>query len=260
MSSKRKESGIIVMQEKLAADIYSMWIQTEKIAGQAVPGQFISMYTGDGAKLLPRPISLCEIDRVKNQLRVVYRVTGAQTGTSLFSAKKAGERIEILGPLGNGFPIQAAESKRALLIGGGIGVPPMLELAKQLPGHKEMVMGYSDASFLTREFKSQGTLYIATENGREGTRGNVLSAIEEKNIEADVIYACGPGPMLRAVKEYAQKKNIVCYVSMEERMACGVGACLACVCPSKEKDSHSNVHNKRVCMDGPVFLSREVDI
>lgn len=260
MSSKRKESALILSQEKLGTDIYSMWLQTEKIAGQALPGQFISMYTGDGAKLLPRPISLCETDRGNNRLRIVYRVTGQGTGTSMFAAMKAGERMDILGPLGNGFPLEAARHKKALLIGGGIGVPPMLELAKQLPGDRRMVMGYRDESFLTEEFKRQGPLSIATESGREGTRGTVLAAIACEGIEADIIYACGPVPMLKAVGEYAREKNIVCYVSMEERMACGIGACLACVCPSRETDSHSNVRNKRVCKDGPVFLSTEVDI
>ena len=92
------------------------------------------------------------------------------------------------------------------------------------------------------------------------TKGNVLDAVREQGIEADVIYACGPKPMLRAIKAYAEEKGIECYLSMEERMACGIGACLACVCQSKEKDEHSQVHNKRVCKDGPVFLSTEVEL
>ena len=260
MYNKQKQSALIVSQQCIAADIYSMWIQTEKIASLAVPGQFISMYTKDGSKLLPRPISLCEIEKEKKQIRVVYRVTGDGTGTQQFSKLSKGDRIDILGPLGNGFPVDEAAGRKAVLIGGGIGVPPMLELAKQMPGEKVMVMGYRDEQFLTEEFKRQGRLYIATENGSAGTKGNVMDAIAENALTAEIIYACGPSPMLRAIKQYAEENNIVCYVSMEERMACGIGACLACVCQSKEIDGHSHVHNKRVCKDGPVFLSTEVEI
>lgn len=260
MSNKRKESAMIVSQECIAADIYSMWIQTEEIASLAVPGQFISMYTKDGSKLLPRPISLCEIDRDKKLIRVVYRVTGEGTGTEQFSEMKKGDWIDILGPLGNGFPLEAALGKRAMLIGGGIGVPPMLELAKQLATKKVLVMGYRDEQFLADEFADCGDFYIATEDGSAGTRGNVMDAIAENALTAEIIYACGPSPMLRAIKRYAEEKNIVCYISMEEKMACGIGACLACVCQSREIDGHSYVHNKRVCKDGPVFLSTEVEI
>ncbi|WP_346909377.1 dihydroorotate dehydrogenase electron transfer subunit [Faecalicatena orotica] len=260
MSNKRKESAMIVSQEYIGADIYSMWIQTEEIASLAVPGQFISMYTKDGSKLLPRPISLCEIDRDRKLIRVVYRVTGEGTGTEQFSELIKGDWIDILGPLGNGFPLDKAEGKKAMLIGGGIGVPPMLELAKQLDTEKVLVMGYRDEQFLADEFSICGNFYVATEDGSAGTKGNVMDAIVANDLSADIIYACGPAPMLRAIKQYAEEKNIVCYVSMEERMACGIGACLACVCKSKEIDSHSHVHNKRVCKDGPVFLSTEVEI
>ncbi|HAX53149.1 dihydroorotate dehydrogenase electron transfer subunit [Muricomes intestini] len=267
MSGRRKESAVIISQEGIALDIYSMWIHTEKIAESAVPGQFISMYTKDGSKLLPRPISLCEIDRQKSGIRVVYRVTGTGTGTEQFAKLLSGDTIDILGPLGNGFPLDVTENTgkntkdcRAMLIGGGIGVPPMLELAKQLNTEKIMVMGYRDQQFLRTEFQKQGSLYIATEDGSAGTKGNVMDAIEENGLSADIIYACGPAPMLHAIKRYAEEKSIVCYISMEEKMACGIGTCLACVCQSKEIDGHSHVHNKRVCKDGPVFLSTEVEI
>ena len=101
---------------------------------------------------------------------------------------------------------------------------------------------------------------IATEDGSLETKGNVLDAIREKNLTADVIYSCGPTPMLRALKAYAAEQNMKCYVSMEERMACGIGACLACVCKSTEKDGHTNVNNKRICKEGPVFDAREVEL
>lgn len=260
MSDKRREFAEVISQEMVAENIYSMWIQTDEIASLAVPGQFISIYTGDGTKLLPRPISLCEIDGVQGRLRIVYRVTGENTGTEQFAGLKPGDRIEILGPLGNGFPLEAGKGKKAFLMGGGIGVPPILELAKQLDAQKQIVIGYRDEQFLAEEFKENGDLYISTEDGSAGTKGNVMDVIKENGLDAEIIYACGPTPMLRAIKQYAEEKGIECYISMEERMACGIGACLACVCQSKEKDHHSNVNNKRICKDGPVFLATEVEI
>ena len=113
--------------------------------------------------------------------------------------------------------------------------------------------------FLQDEFASSSSVYNATEDGNSGTKGTVIDAIKENNLDADIIYACGPTPMLRAIKEYAAEQNIECWISMEERMACGIGACLACVCKSKEKDAHSNVKNKRICKEGPVFLAQEVE-
>ena len=256
MEKREKERAVVVSQEKIAADIYSLWLRAEA-AVTAKAGQFISMYTNDSGKLLPRPISICEIDKENKQLRVVYRVTGENTGTEQFSKLVAGDEIEILGPLGNGFPLK---EKKAFLIGGGIGIPPMLELAKQLNAEKQIVVGYRDELFLTKELSENGTVYVATEDGSAGTKGNVLDAIRENGLTADIIYACGPTPMLRALKTYAEENDIECYISMEERMACGIGACLACVCKSKEKDYHTNVHNKRICKDGPVFLATEVDL
>ena len=260
MSRKSKESLKIVSQEEIGKDIYSLWLQADHMAEEARPGQFLSLYTRDGAKLLPRPISICEIDKENKRLRLVYRVTGKNTGTEAFSRLHQGIAIETLGPLGNGFPLQEAEGKKVFLIGGGIGIPPMLETAKQLKGQKTAVLGYRDELFLKDEFEKYADVYVATEDGSAGTKGNVLDAIRENMLEADVIFACGPKPMLRALKEYALEKNIPCWISMEERMACGIGACLACVCQSKDIDAHSQVHNKRVCKDGPVFLSTEVEL
>ena len=125
----------------------------------------------------------------------------------------------------------------------------------------QAVMGYRDAdNFLKEEFEKYCDLAIATEDGSVGTKGNVLNAIEDQKITGEVIYACGPKPMLRALKEYALSHDMECYVSMEERMACGIGACLACVCKSKDKDHHTNVNNKRICKDGPVFNAKEVEL
>ncbi|MCI5650182.1 MAG: dihydroorotate dehydrogenase electron transfer subunit [Fusicatenibacter sp.] len=255
---KRKECCTVVSQECIAKGIYSMWIAAEMIAGEAKAGQFISLFSRDGSRLLPRPISLCEIDRVQGRLRIVYRVAGA--GTEEFSHLASGDRIEVLGPLGNGFPLEEVKGKRVMLMGGGIGVPPMLETARELTGEKLIVCGYRDELFLTEEFSKAGELYVATEDGSAGVKGNVMDAVHTYALDADAIFACGPAPMLRAIKAYGLEKGIPCWISMEEKMACGVGACLACVCKSTEVDDHSHVHNKRICKDGPVFKSTEIEL
>ena len=257
--AKVKIKSTVAEQKKLAEGIYSMWLQAEEIAVQAKPGQFISVYSNDKSRVLPRPISICEIDREQGKLRIVYRVVGK--GTEEFSKALAGDTFEILGPLGNGFPLEKAKGKRVLMVGGGIGVPPMLQTAKEAEAEAVIVSGYRNNDlFLKEELENAGSLYIATEDGSVGTKGNVLDAIRENDIQADVMFACGPTPMLRALKQYAEEKNMPCWISMEEKMACGIGACLACVCQSKDVDAHSHVHNKRICKDGPVFLSTEVEL
>ncbi len=250
-----KETAVVYSQEQLAPEIYSMWITTN-MAKEARPGQFITVYSKDGSRLLPRPISICEADGEEGRLRIVYRIAGA--GTEEFSSYVSGDPIDVMGPLGNGFP---QEGENVFLIGGGIGIPPMLELAKQLNCEKQIILGYRDENlFLRDEFEAYGEVFVATEDGSAGTKGNVLDAIRAHGLTADVMYACGPTPMLRALKAYAEEKGIRCYISLEEKMACGIGACLACVCRTKEVDPHSNVHNKRICKDGPVFLAGEVDL
>ena len=257
--AKLKMKSTVIEQKMIADGICSMWLDAKEVAVQAKPGQFISVYSNDKSRVLPRPISICEIDREKGTLRIVYRVVGK--GTEEFSKAEAGDSFEILGPLGNGFPIEEAKGKKVLMIGGGIGVPPMLQTAKEIEGEAISVSGYRNQDlFLKEELESAGTLFIATEDGSVGTKGNVVDAIRENQIEADMMFACGPKPMLRALKNYALEKGIPCWISMEEKMACGVGACLACVCQSKDVDSHSHVHNKRICKDGPVFLSTEVEL
>lgn len=252
---KIKETAVILSQKKISDDIFSMWINTT-IAREAKPGQFISVYTNDDARLLPRPISICEVNEQKTALRIVYRIAGK--GTKEFSAYRGGESISILGPLGNGFPLK---NEKAILIGGGIGIPPMLQLAKELECDKTIVVGYRNSeTFLDKDLECYGKVVIATEDGSIGTKGNVIDAIKEQGIEGNVIYSCGPIPMLKGVKSYAMEKGITAYISMEERMACGVGACLGCVCKSTEKDDHSKVNNKRVCADGPVFNAEDIDL
>lgn len=252
---KLKMTAKVVSQETLATDVYSLVLEAPDIAAQAIAGQFVSVYTHDGSKMLPRPISLCGIDREAGTLRLVYRVVGF--GTKEFSQFTAGDIVDILGPLGNGF---MKSDKKAILIGGGIGIPPMLQLAKELDCEKSVVLGYRDEIFLNEEFEPYAQVYMSSEDGQHGVKGNVIDAIKEYGVDGAVIYACGPTPMLRGIKTYAMEKGIECQISMEEKMACGVGACLACVCKTKDIDEHSQVHNRRICKDGPVFYAEEVEL
>lgn len=252
------ENGVIVKEGMIAGGIYEMYIETQA-AKDAKPGQFVMVYPKDGSRILPRPISICEAIG-KKVLRLVYRAQGA--GTKEFATYQEGDVVRVLGPVGNGFPIDKAVGKKVVYMGGGIGVPPILELSKRCKAlEATTIVGYrSDELFLKEDFEKHAKVVVATEDGSFGVKGNVLDAIREKNIECDIIYACGPMPMLRAIKKYAEEKNITAYISLEERMACGVGACLGCVCKTVNKDEHSHVNNARVCTEGPVFDAREVEI
>lgn len=248
-----KERAVIVSQKCIGTDIYDMVLSFPRGAKEAKPGQFIAMYCEDGTKLLPRPISICGIDEEKGTLRVVYRIAGA--GTRLFSEMREGDSLEVLGPLGNGFTMK---EEKAIIVGGGIGIPPMLELDKQLSCEKTVVLGYRDELFLKDEFESYADVVVATEDGSCGTKGTVIDAIKEAGVDGKVIYACGPMPMLKALAEYAEAHDMEAQISLEERMACGIGACLGCICKTKKKDHHTNVNNQRICKDGPVFDAKEV--
>ena len=258
---KYREQAAVLNIEEIGKDIFSLVLQTRLIAKEAVPGQFVSVYSNDKSRLLPRPISICEADEESGCLRLVFRIAGE--GTREFSRLETGDKVDLVGPLGNGFPAERAEGRRVWLIGGGIGIPPMLQLDHDL---EEMgaasgvtaILGYRDEQFLLEDFSCD--CVIATEDGSAGTKGNVLDAIRENDLKADVIYACGPTPMLRALKEYSLKEGIECWLSLEEKMACGIGACLSCVCGSTEKDEHSQVNNKRICTEGPVFLSTDIEL
>ena len=254
---KKKHTAVVISQTMLADGIYDLRLKPD-LAAQAACGQFVAVYPKDKSTLLPRPISICEAG--EDMLRLVYRVAGK--GTAEFSDLKAGDTVDVLGVLGNGFPAEkAAEGMTAFLMGGGIGVPPILELSKALNCDKKIIVGYRDSqTFLKEDFEKYGDVIVATEDGSVGTKGNVMDAIAANGLKADIIFACGPMPMLRAIKQYAEKEGIPAYISLEERMACGVGACLGCVCKTKEVDHHSHVNNARICTDGPVFEAREVDI
>ena len=259
---KHQENATVVSQKQIGDGIFDLTLEANAIANEAVAGQFVSVYSNDPSKLLPRPISLCGFDKEKGTIRLVYRVTGEGTGTEEFSRLKVGDTIRLIGPLGNGFTV--IPGKKAFLVGGGIGVPPMLQLAKEINkiqvAPMQVIMVYRDENtFLLDEFKEEAQCFVSSDNGAVGTKGTVVDAIKENMLEAEVIYACGPMPMLRALKEYAEANQMECFVSMEERMACGIGACLACVCNSKDKDEHTNVNNKRICKEGPVFNAKDIE-
>lgn len=258
MAQKKKVTVTVVSQKQIAAQVYDLWLETE-LTEDAHAGQFVAVYPHSAATLLPRPISICEVDRDRGRMRLVYRVAGK--GTAEFSACRMGDTLDILGVLGNGFPLEKAAGKKVFLMGGGIGIPPMLQLAKELEAEKHILLGYRDQDlFLQEDLGQYGQVYIATEDGSVGVQGNVMDIIRVNELQADVIMACGPMPMLRAIKQYAAVQKIEAYISLEERMACGVGACLGCVCTTSRIDHHSHVNNARICTDGPVFEAGDVEI
>ena len=265
---KKSKAKVIVTENcRIAEGVFSMTLQyPENTCPQEVrPGQFIGIYLPDRSLLLPRPISICRWEACQRLLRVVFRTAGQ--GTRLLADMAPGQELDTIGILGNGYDLSCLEGKRVLVMGGGIGAPPLLQLAAELSerthqtgsGSVTAVLGYrTNDLFLADEFERFGQVVIATEDGSAGIRGNVIDAVNSSGLTADVICACGPMPMLKAVARMAREAGILAYVSLEERMACGIGACLACVCNTPEKDAHSNVNNKRICKDGPVFDAREV--
>ena len=270
-----KKECVINEVGKLSDDVYMLNIHAPGIAEKAVPGQFVSVYTRDDAHLLPRPISICDIDYKDKNLTLVYRTVGY--GTTEFSRLIPGNRISIMGPLGNGFDaaFDGQSFASPILIGGGIGIPPMLALAKSfrektLPsGLKDgespfitAVLGYRDRhTFLKERFEEVcDEVLISSDDGSVGTKGTVIDALSASGIKGDVICACGPMPMLKGVKQYGIDNDVQTFISLEEKMACGIGACLGCVCDTTAVDDHSKVTNARICKDGPVFPSKMVAI
>ena len=256
---KRKENAEITGIRELAPGIWSLWLKSS-MAEEALPGQFVGVYPGDGAHMLMRPISICDVSEDKTQLRLVFRAGGE--GTKAISKKAPGEEIELLGVLGNGYDIEAMKGKKVLLLGGGIGIPPMLYLAKSSSAagiNCISILGYADSKdFLHREFDDVCHTYTASMDGSIGTKGTVIDAINENMIFADVVCACGPMPMLKVVKQLAKDTGMKAYISLEERMACGVGACLGCVVKTAKEDHHTHVNNTRICTEGPVFDAEDV--
>ena len=265
---KRYESLTILESSCLQEGIYSMTLDARAIAQEAEPGQFVCLYTDDKSRLLPRPISICDVDREAGTLRLVYRTVGF--GTKAFSRKNAGDMITCLGPIGTGYSkvSEAMEAPVRILVGGGIGIPPMLLLAKEWKqaGYEVIaVLGYRNKdTFLLEDMQKYAKCYVATDDGSLGTHGTVIDAIRENDLipagaeSKTVIAACGPMPMLRGLAGLAAERGVSTYVSLEERMACGVGACLGCITKTKAVDAHSHVHNARICTEGPVFDVREL--
>ncbi len=239
------DNAKIISNELIGKDVYKMVLETSIASGVSC-GQFVEVDIP--GYFLRRPISVCEVKG--NELTLVYKVVGE--GTKIMSSMK-NEIVSLLGPCGTGFPV---EEKEVLLIGGGVGVPPLLETAKQykkLNQKVTVVMGFNtkDDVILENEFKAiSNEVYIATMDGSLGTKGTVLDAITENHVETDFVLSCGPLPMLKAVSNKYQNG----YVSLEARMACGLGACMGCVV----KDI--NDQSLRVCKDGPVFAIGRVKL
>lgn len=243
----------VLSNNSINDSIFDMVVKAPELAEMAKAGQFAELYTNSDALLLPRPISICEVDKANGALRFVYQNVGK--GTNLFSKLKKGDKIQILGTCGNGYTL-GEENEHHILVGGGIGVPPLLELAKNLKGKKTVILGFRSGCFLKEEFeKYADEVHIATDDGSVGFKGNVVQLMESLNIQGDKIYSCGPKIMLKFLSQYAEKNNIACQVSMEERMACGIGACVGCVIKIKDNEGWTY---KKVCKDGPVFNSKEV--
>lgn len=255
----------LVKKEKLLDGLYKFSVDAKEVVELAKPGNFIEIRINENLDpFLRRPISIYNLDKEKEILEFIFQVKGK--GTELLAKKKEGDKIDIIGPLGNG-TFKFEESQNLAIIGGGIGIFPLYELAKQAKNAKKEVHTYlgfrnKDLVTLEKEFKDVSTtLTITTDDGSYKNNGFAINYLEndlkEKNI--DCIYACGPLPMLRAVKKLAEEREIPCQLSLEEKMGCGMGVCLGCAV----KTSASTIDNPQylhVCKAGPVFDSKLVEI
>lgn len=255
----KNERMSVISQQEIAKSIFELTLRGELVSEMKQPGQFVHIKVSDSFEpLLRRPISICSINFKKKEFTMIYRAEGK--GTTLLSEKKIGEQIDVLGPLGKGFPVEEAiNGETALLVGGGIGVPPLYELSKRLTSNGVKVihvLGFQskDAVFYEEEFTKLGMTYVATVDGTHGTKGFVTDVIEENNLQFDIVYSCGPTAMLKALESKYSNKKL--FLSLEERMGCGIGACFACVC--KTNDERPGFNYKKVCSDGPVFRAGEV--
>ncbi len=246
----------ILSKREIANGIFEFVIDADNKLGQAKAGQFIHVKC-DNTVFLRRPISICEIKN--NTLRFIFQVRGK--GTNALSGFNVGDKLNVLGPLGNGFSVDK-EYKHPVVIGGGIGIYPLLQTAKMLKS-ADAILGFRNKDFVTLEEdfeKVCSNLYITTDDGSYVRKGLVTEVLEEviKKGEVDGIFACGPMPMLKAVKEIAQKHGIFLEVSLEERMGCGIGACLCCATPVVDSELEEGYTYAHVCSHGPVFNSSEV--
>lgn len=247
----------IIKKENIAKNCYSLIISCPEIAKIALSGQFCQVKI-DGF-VLRRPISICEINKENSTIRIVFETRGE--GTKALANLNENSLIDIIAPLGHGFTILEKE-KNAIVIGGGIGVPPLLEVAKSYGENATAIIGFRNAHavILEDDFKkNNNNVILCTDDGSAGEKGFVTAALEKslQAKKADIIYACGPHLMIKGVIEIARKHNIRCEVSLEERMGCGIGACLVCACKTVKNGEEYMAH---VCKDGPVFNADEVII
>lgn len=249
-----QSDAILLKKEQLNKTSYRFTLKSDVIATIGTAGQFVHIRCGEN--ILRRPISICRFDRNHNCFDIVFEVRGE--GTKWLSQCNVDDKIDVLGPLGRGFETEI--EGKALLIGGGIGTPPMLGVANELNGNCDAILGFRnvDVAMLIEDFMDAcDDVTIMTDDGTMGEKGFVttpLVKLIEKN-NYSTIYACGPTPMLKAISEIAIKNGVECFVSLEERMGCGIGACLVCACKTKQGDKESFTH---VCKDGPVFRAEEV--
>lgn len=245
----------VVEKKTLAKEIYSITVSCPEAAKAAHVGQFANLAVPGFT--LRRPISICEISRSNGTLRFVFEVRGK--GTEALSRVNEGDNLDVLGPLGNGFRIPDT-AKRVIVVGGGIGVPPLLGAAKKLGERCTAILGFRNYEkiILANEFEAYGAnVAVCTDDGSVGYHGLVTEPLENtlKNLGADLVLACGPTPMLRAIVDTCGKYNTPCQVSMEQRMGCGVGACVVCSCLTVRNGEEFYA---RVCKDGPIFDAKEV--
>ncbi|MDR3644035.1 MAG: dihydroorotate dehydrogenase electron transfer subunit [Clostridia bacterium] len=246
----------VLLRRELAKGVIELWITCPN-AVNAAPGQFVGILC-EGMPLR-RPLSICRTDERNHAFCVVFEVRGA--GTQWLAARGKGELLDVLGPLGSGFDLSGCESKSAVFVGGGIGAPPLLAAAQRFGSRADVLLGFRTAAsvILLRDFAGTGAhVFIATDDGSAGHRGLVTELLGARLDRApcDIVYACGPKPMLSAAAEIAAAHGVRCQVSLEERMACGVGACLCCA--SKIRDASGGEHYRHVCKDGPVFEADQV--
>lgn len=255
----------LLRKEELVSGIFKFSVQANEIVEKAKPGNFIEIRVNDDIEpFLRRPISIHNMDRENGILEFIFQEKGK--GTKILSAKREGELIDIIGPLGFG-PFKYSKFEKLGIIGGGIGVFPLYELAKCAQAEQKDVNTYlgfrnKDLVVLEDEFRNvSNNLTLTTDDGSYGKKGFAIDFLK-KDIEdgkIDSIYACGPLPMLRAVRKLAIEKNIPCQISLEEKMACGLGVCLGCAVKTaaSPKESPEYWH---VCKAGPVFEAKNVDI
>jgi len=276
-------SCAIVSNHCIATHIYDMTLSVGDLVSITKPGQFVNLYSQRDSLLLPRPISICGVNHMDKTLRLIYATVGA--GTKEFSLLKQGDTIDVLGPFGNGFTMnQSFDKKRILIVGGGVGTPPLLKLTKEIHALEAaaeitVVLGFRDEPYLAEEFKPFATVLVATDSGKFGYHGNVVQLLTERYVKAgnqetsaqesapqvsapqvssvpfDYLFACGPTPMLRSLQAFATTYGIVGEFSLEERMGCGFGGCVGCVVQIKHNDDFDY---KKVCKDGPIFKLSEV--